>query len=66
MKISDLEILPCPFCGNDPTFYMKIDLFTKYCKPYYYAECQECNHANINDGWGDIEKCIENWNMREQ
>lgn len=59
------EILPCPFCGEEPSFSMTIDLY-EGASPAFYMECSGCLKAKINDGWFDIKTCIDQWNTRSE
>lgn len=62
MKIkAEIEVMPCPFCGNDDNLSLDSD-YDEHA-PEYFVQCQRCWAQGPEDF---VEKdAVEKWNTRK-
>lgn len=59
----DLELLPCPFCGNKEIVYM---MYNSECGPRWKVTCGNCD-AEIDPGYAQQKANVQIlWNRRAQ
>lgn len=60
--MSEIKLLPCPFCGGSKLYIWERNYFSQ---KHSTVSCIECHVSQTGDGFKTREEAIKSWNTRK-